>query len=342
VSGFIAVAGLLTLAVLVALLYPLLRRREGSPEAWRSGGIAALLLAIGASALYPLWSNFNWHASEPALDSPQAMVGRLARRLEKQPDDLAGWLQLGRSYTVLEEFPLAIRAYERANTLAKGQSPEAAMGLAEALFDGGRSDLAGRSGRLFEQALALDPNSTKALFYSALAAGERNEIALAKERFARILAANPPANVRTMIEEQVKALDATAKMAAAAPAAASGAAAAGPVVTVPLHITLGAKLGAKPVPAGARLFVMARSPGQGGPPLAVQLLEPKFPQDVELHSSDAVMGGTGFKAGQDLEIEARIAYGGGANSQSGDAFGTVRLKAGSGSRTSIEIDQLKP
>ncbi len=39
-SGFIAIAGLLTLAVLVALLYPLLRRRAGSAEAWRTGGIA--------------------------------------------------------------------------------------------------------------------------------------------------------------------------------------------------------------------------------------------------------------------------------------------------------------
>jgi len=340
-NGFIAVSGLMTLVVLVALLYPLLRRREGSPEAWRSGGVAALLLAVGAAALYPLWSNFNWHASEPALDSPQAMVGRLARRLEKQPDDLAGWLQLGRSYAVLEEFPLAIRAYERANTLAKEQSPEAAMGLAEALFGAGRSDLSGRAGRLFEQALKLDPNSTKALFYSALAASERNEIPLARQRFNRMLDANPPDNVRAMIEEQVRALDATSKMAAAVPAGAAPAAA-GPAVTIPLHVTLGAKVAGKPVPAGARLFVMARSPGQGGPPLAVQLLEPQFPQNVELRSTDAVMGGAGFKAGQELEIEARIANGGGAVSQSGDAFGTARIKAGSDARATVEINQLKP
>src|SRR5262245_18167849 len=100
-SGFIAIAGFITLLALIALLYPLLRKREGLPEAWRSGGRAAALIAVGAAALYPLWSNFNWHETAPAADSPQAMVGRLARRLEKQPDDLDGWLRLGRSYLVL-------------------------------------------------------------------------------------------------------------------------------------------------------------------------------------------------------------------------------------------------
>jgi hypothetical protein len=54
------------------------------------------------------------------------------------------------------------------------------------------------------------------------------------------------------------------------------------------------------------------------------------------------MGGSGFKAGQEVEIEARISLGGGANSQSGDPFGTVRVKAGASARTALEISQLKP
>ncbi len=340
-SGFIAIAGLLTLAALIALLYPLLRQREGSPEAWRSGGIVALCIAVGAAALYPLWSNFKWNAPAPAMDSPQAMVGRLARRLEKQPDDLPGWLQLGKSYTVLQEYPLAVRAYERANKLSKGQSPEAAMGLAEALFNSGRSDLSGRAGKLFEQALALDPNSTKALFYSALAASERNDLPLARQRFERLLDANPPPEVRKLIEEHIQALDSMSKMVAAAHDKPGGAADAGPVVTIPLHVTLAAKVKGKAA-SGAPLFVMARVPGQGGPPLAVQRLDAKFPQDVDLSSADSVMGGSGIKAGQEIEIEARIANGGGALSKTGDPFGTLRVKAGEKSRATLEINQLKP
>lgn len=340
-SGFIAIAGLLTLAVLIALLYPLLRQREGSPEAWRSGGIVALCVAVGAAALYPLWSNFKWNAPAPAMDTPGAMVGQLARRLEKQPDDLPGWLQLGKSYTVLEEYPLAVRAYERANTLSKGQSSDALMGLAESLFNSGRSDLSGRAGKLFEQALALDPNSTKALFYSALAASERNDLPVARERFERLLSANPPPEVRKLIEEHIQALDSMSTMVAQAHDKPGTPGAAGPVVTVPLHVTLAGKVAAKAA-AGAPLFVMARLPGQGGPPLAVQRLDAKFPQDVDLSSSDSVMGGSGFTAGQEIEVEARVANGGSALSATGDPYGTVRVKAGASARATLEINQLKP
>ncbi|HTQ36572.1 MAG TPA: hypothetical protein VMH77_06005 [Steroidobacteraceae bacterium] len=358
-SGFIAIAGLLTLAVLVALLYPLLRRRVGSPEAWRSGGLAALLIALGAAGLYPLWSNFKWNAPAPALDSPEAMVGRLARRLEKQPDDLAGWLQLGRSYAVLAEaehaaedearakghWSLAVHAYERANTLSKGQSAEAALGLGEALYNAGRSELSGRSGRLIEQALALDPNSPRAVLYGALVASERNDIPLAKQRFQRLLDANPPDDVRKMLEQQIQALDATARMAkggAAAKGAAGTGAAKAAAVTIPLHITLSRAVAAK-AKSGAPLFVQARIPGQPGPPLAALRLDASFPQDVDLHSTDTMIpGADGFSAGQELEVEAHIYNAGGAHSSTGDPFGTVRVKAGQGSRVKLEISQLKP
>jgi hypothetical protein len=63
---------------------------------------------------------------------------------------------------------------------------------------------------------------------------------------------------------------------------------------------------------------------------------------VELSSTDAMVAGTGFKDGQELEIEARVGNGGSAISRSGDPFGTVRVKAGSKDRVSIEINQLKP
>jgi len=353
-SGFIAIAGALTLVALVALLFPLLRRREGSGEAWRSGGIVAVLVAVGAAALYPYWSNFDWDRPAPAADTPEAMVGRLARRLEKQPDDLEGWLRLGRSYSVLQQWPLAARAYGRAHTLSKEQSAEAALGLGEALYNSERSDLAGRSGQLFEQAVKLDPTSVKALFYSALAASERNELPLARERFARLLQSDPPDNVREIIQQHIQALESMEKMAASTPgapttptarpvaaAAAAPPAAASAVVRVPLRVTLAAGVAAK-AKKGAPLFVLARIPGQRGAPLAVRRLESTFPQEVELLSSDAMVAGNGFTAGQDIEIEARVANGGGAISVSGDPFGTVRVKAGQGGRASVEINQLKP
>lgn len=344
-SGFVAIVVLLTLAVLSSLLYPLLRNRGDAPVAWRSAGFAALLLVAGCAALYPLWSNFNWDEPEIAADSPESMVGRLARRLEKDPDDLQGWLLLGKSYGVLKQFPLSARAYQRADTLAKGKNADALMGLAEALINAERSDLAGRAGRLFEQAMELDATQTKAVFYSAMAAAERNEFALARTRLERLLQGNPPENVRKVLEEQIQALNTMGSMAAAeapkAAAVASESAATAAVVSVPLRIVLAPAVAAK-AGAGAPLFLSARIPGQRGPPLAAKKLEAKFPQEVELLSTDMMAGGGGFAAGQELEIQAHVSNGGSAISRSGDPLGIVKVKVGTKGRTTLEINQLKP
>jgi len=356
-SGFLLVAALLAVVVIVPLLYPLLRRKGAGATAAISGVIVSLGIAGGAAALYPMWSNWKWSEPEPAADSPAAMIGRLARRLEKQPDDLQGWMLLGKSYSVVEQFPLAVRAYQRADRLAGGKNAEVLMGLGDAMINAGQSDFNGRAGRLFEQALELDGTSVKALFYAAIAAMERSEFPLARARFTRLLDGNPPPEVRRVIEEQIRGIDAQLLMAAqpgapgsgaAVPSGAQGAASAPapgapatPAVSVPLRITLSKSVADKAA-AGAPLFVLARIPGQRGPPLAAKRLEAKFPQEVDLLSSDAMLAGTGFTAGQEIEIEARIANGGSAISRSGDPFGTAVVRAGGRTRTVIEIAAVKP
>ena len=354
-SAFLLVAGLLTLGAAALVAWPLIARRDAVPARWWLAGASVAVVAGAAAVLYPTWSQWNWTTPAAAGDSPAAMVGRLARRLEQQPEDLEGWLMLGRSYAVIEQYPLSARAYARADRLADGRNVEALTGLAEALVLSDQSGLDGRAGRLFEQALEVDPASTKALFYSAIAALERGELSLARTRFERLLEGNPPPEVRRLIEDQVRALAAAAD--APAPAASAGAgavagattptgsaqpaAAAAAAATVPLRITLSASVAGKASP-GAPLFVLARVPGQRGPPLAARRLDAKFPQDVDLLSTDAMIAGSGFAAGQELEIEARIANGGSAISRSGDPFGTVRVKAGAGQRVAVEINQVKP
>ncbi len=60
-----------------------------------------------------------------------AMVERLAARLETQPDDVDGWVRLGRSYMVLNQPDKAREAYSRAVKLKPGD-PALARALAEA------------------------------------------------------------------------------------------------------------------------------------------------------------------------------------------------------------------
>jgi cytochrome c-type biogenesis protein CcmH len=66
-----------------------------------------------------------------------AMVERLAARLEQQPDDVEGWSRLGRSYMVLHRPDKAREAYARALQL-RPEDPTLTQALAEAVAEASR------------------------------------------------------------------------------------------------------------------------------------------------------------------------------------------------------------
>jgi cytochrome c-type biogenesis protein CcmH len=335
-TTFLVIAALLVVAALALLALPLLRdpTGRGTPARW-SWVLASIAVVALAAGLYSYRSNWNWAPASEEM-TPANMVSRLARRLEKQPDDVEGWLLLGRSYTQLEQHGLAAKAYQRADNLSPGRNVEALTGLAEALILSGQGDLAGRPGQLFEQALALQPDSIKALFYSAAAALERGEFPLAQTRFERLLAGNPPEQVRDLIRRTLEDLRQRAAVAQAPVPGAANAA-----VVVPVRIEVAPAIAAQ-VKAGAPLFLVARQPGVRGPPLAAKRLEARFPLEAELSATDAMMGGAGFKAGDRLEVTARVANQGGALARSGDPYGTVQVTVGQGGRIAVRIDSVTP
>src|SRR5260370_27296351 len=135
------------------------------------------------------------------------MVARLARELERDPQNLEGWLMPGRAYVALQEYPLALRAFERADGWSEGKKAEALPGEAETLALTDESELNGRAGRLIERALALAPDSGKALFLGAAVAARRGDLPLARARFVKLLGLNPPAHVRPLLVQQITAID---------------------------------------------------------------------------------------------------------------------------------------
>jgi cytochrome c-type biogenesis protein CcmH len=333
---FIAIATAMGLAVAALLAVPLLSRRPVTPQSpWTALAVLIVLLG-GAAGLYATFSNWKWSGTQAdtADGSPQTMVGTLARRLARHPDDLDGWLLLGRSYSVLQETPLALRAYEHANQLAKGANVEALLGLAETLVSQDASQLAGRAGELVEKALTLAPQSPKALFYGAAAAIQRKQLPLARQRFVALLAMNPPANVRPIIQQQIDAID-QALGAANQAAAPTGAGAA----RVRINITVSPTI---KLSGDAPLFVFVRDPRAGGPPLAVKRLEAHFPQSVELSTADAMLAGHGMQVGQAVEIVARISSSGGPLARSGDPFGSAAYQVTAAGTVNIVIDRLTP
>jgi cytochrome c-type biogenesis protein CcmH len=204
---FVLLAAVLTIAGVALIAVPLLKTKpvEYSPAPWAALAAAGLLV-IGSAVLYVRLTNWSWNP-KAAEDTPQTMVARLARRLEQNPANLEGWLMLGRSYTQLQEFQLATRAFQRADRLAGGKSAEALIGEAEALARSDEAELDGRAGKLIEQALAVDPNSGKALFFGAAVAMRKGELPLAKERFTKLLALDPPDNIKPLIQKQIDAID---------------------------------------------------------------------------------------------------------------------------------------
>jgi cytochrome c-type biogenesis protein CcmH len=342
IATFVVLAAALATAAALAIAIPLIRpRAAGAPARWAALAAAAVLV-IGSAVLYATWSNWRWHAA-PAEDSPQNMVARLARELERDPQNLDGWLMLGRSYVVLQEYPLALRAYERADRLSGGRSAEALTGEAEALALIDESELDGRAARLIEQALALDPNSGKALFFSAAIAERHGDLPLARQRFTKLLALNPPENVRPILEQQITAIDqklaATSANAATPQKPSPGTDSASAVVRV--NVSLAPSLGAVAA-GGAPLFVFVRNPGEAGPPLAVKRLESHFPQNVALSPADSMVPGRVFAAGQSVQVVARIARSGSPVGASGDPYGEVTYRVGSDGLVSLVIDHLTP
>jgi len=340
---FVLLAAALSLASVVLVAMPLLRRSSAGPGAPWTALAAAGLLVVGSAALYATWSNWPWRAVKVA-DSPESMVSELARRLERDPTDLNGWLMLGQSYTVLQEYPLAVRAFGRAAQLSGGKSAEALTGEAQALALADESELDGRAGRLIEQALALEPDSGKALFLGAAVAARRGDLPLARQRFARLLTLSPPEAIRPMIEQQIAAIDAklsgTSPTAAAVQQAQPQTNSQGAAPLVHVNVTLAPSLASSA--GGAPLFVFVRDPAQGGPPLAVKRLESHFPQDVALSPADSMVPGRVFSAGQSVQVVARIARSGSPVAASGDPFGEVTYQVGHDGLVSLVIDRLTP
>jgi cytochrome c-type biogenesis protein CcmH len=346
---FVLLSAALAMIAVAGVTIPLVKAGASmsSPAPWTALAAAAVLV-VGSTVLYVIWSNWSWRAPAAAsADSPQSMVARLARRLEREPGKVEDWLMLGRSYTVLQEYALAARAYERADTLSGGKSAEALTGEAEALAMGDQSELDGRAGQLIERALVLDPGSGKALFYGAVAAARRGELPLARQRFVKLLAMNPPDQVRTFLEQQITAIDqrlnapagegSAAASTQVAPAPAAAGDAGGSVrVKITLSPALAQSGGSFP------LFVFVRDPAHPGPPLAARRLASQFPQTVELTPQDSMIAGRTFHPGDNVAVVARIARSGTPVGASGDPFGEITYRVGKDGLASLVIDHLTP
>lgn len=334
---FLIIAGVLAALSLALLLWPLVVRRDDAKPSKMTAIALGMLLLIGAGGLYAWFSNYDWHPA-PLAETPAAQAAALAKQLARNPDNLQGWLELGAKYTEIEQYPLAARAYQRADAVANGRSAAAIIGLAESLLAVDFEDIRGRSGRLFDRVIELEPRNLKGLFYGAIAAFSRGDTAVGRERFERLLALDPPANIRAIIEKQLGALEAESAD-GASPSSPSTPSDGGAEVKV--RVTVSPQLRYQ-LTGQSALFVLARDPDQPGPPFAAKRLPVSLPAEVTLSAADAMLEQRRITAGQTLEVVARISLSGQPQSASGDPFGQVRYHVGQDGTLDLVIDRLAP
>jgi len=120
----------------------------------------------------------------------QAMIARLASRLEREPQDAEGWAMLARSHGALARYADAVRAYSQA--VARGrEDPQLLADYADALAMTQGRRLQGEPETLIARALAADPNHVKALALAGSAAFEQRQYHAALRHWQRLLTRVP-------------------------------------------------------------------------------------------------------------------------------------------------------
>lgn len=319
------------------------RTRQAAPVAgagWRRGSaiVAALFVLILAPSLY--WYYGNWRSGVEGVDQAsipavEQMVAELSKRLHSTDgNDLQGWEMLGHSYVVMERYPDAVDAYSRAYKLAGDNHAEVLSGYAEAMTLANPDDFMSKALPLFERALQLDPANPQALWYGGLGAFERGDNKQAVKRWQALLAEDPPAEYRQIIDKYI--VEAGGKPAGTAAATATAETS---TTGIRVHVSLAPAMQAQ-VNADETLFVFALPEGgAGGPPLAARRFKVgDLPLDVTLTDQDSPIPGRTLSGQARVMVLARISVTGTPEQHAGDLLGQADWDKASPKALSIVID----
>jgi cytochrome c-type biogenesis protein CcmH len=140
---------------------------------------------------------------ERSQEQIAANVAKLAQRLESNPNDPQGWTMLARSYSSMEKYSEAEKAYAKATELnPKDADLLAEFAFATAMAEG--KSMEGKPMEIINRALKIDPNNAKALQLAGSAAFEAKDYKKAVGYWERVLKQVPPnSEVTTAIQERI-------------------------------------------------------------------------------------------------------------------------------------------
>ena len=342
--------------------------------AWTAAVLAGVL-PIAAMVLYVVLGNHQAFtpgagaraaagADESEQHSPQQvadMAQKLAARLEKEPNNVEGWVTLAHTYYALKRFPEAVAAYERAEALDPNNA-DLLADYADALGAVTQS-LDGKPTQLITRALKIDPQQWKALALMGTVAFNQKDFKSAIDYRERLKLVVPPGSeIANSIDANIAearqvggiaapamgaapaaAAPAAAPMAKAAAAPAKGAdAAAAKGQAIAGTVTLSPAL-AKSAGPNDTVFIFARAAQGPKLPLAVLRKQVKdLPVTFALDDSMAMQPEMKISNFPEVIVGARVSKSGNAAPQAGDLEGLSKPVKMGASGLAIVIDTTRP
>ncbi len=125
------------------------------------------------------------------------MIEKLAAKLREDPNDLEGWLRLGRAYLVRGESAKAVDAYDHAAALKPGDPGIKLQTVAALLSDLKAEDpLPARAVAMLNEVAAVAPDAPEVLWYLGVVAARGGHAAEARDKWTKLLASLPEGKTR--------------------------------------------------------------------------------------------------------------------------------------------------
>ena len=293
------------------------------PAIW-TAVVLAVALPLGSMAMY-MWVGQPEALNPLALKTPDQvdpkdltkMAQTLAEKLQDKPDNLQGWVMLGRTYRTLENFDAALRAYDSALKLS--DDDDLKLERIEVIAMQRQGQFEGEPWNVIREVLQRDPQHFGALLTAGSASYAEGKFADALKYWEQ---ARKPLDANNPDLEGLESAIATVRErlgmppAKATPAATSG-------LNVTGQVNLSASLKSKASPNDV-VFIYATPANGDRMPLAIfKTTVSQLPFNFTLDDSTAMAPDRKLSAAGEVMVKVRVTKSGNAMPQSGDLSGSL-------------------
>ena len=293
------------------------------PAIW-TAVVLAVALPLGSMGMY-MWVGQPEALNPLALKTPDQvdpkdltkMAQTLAEKLQDKPDNLQGWVMLGRTYRTLENFDAALRAYDSALKLS--DDDDLKLERIEVIAMQRQGQFEGEPWNVIREVLQRDPQHFGALLTAGSASYAEGKFADALKYWEQ---ARKPLDANNPDLQGLESAIATVRErlgmppAKATPAATSG-------LNVTGQVNLSASLKSKASPNDV-VFIYATPANGDRMPLAIfKTTVSQLPFNFTLDDSTAMAPDRKLSAAGEVMVKVRVTKSGNAMPQSGDLSGSL-------------------